>query len=179
MKLIVGLGNPGPKYELTRHNAGFIAIDLLAQEFAIDLSQSKFQGQQGLGSLWGLRVLLFKPETYMNLSGRAVARVMAFYKITCENIVVCHDDIDLPSQSVRTKMTGGHGGHNGVRSIIEETGSDQFPRIKLGVGRPAPEAKRGVSSWVLEPFTDHELRDLESLMYPAFIQRLKGLLVSS
>ena len=147
MKLVVGLGNPGEKYRSTLHNAGFIVLDELCQRFGIDWSGSKFQSEFASGSVRGERCVFLKPQTYMNLSGRAVQQALAFYKVACEDLIVLHDDIDVPVKKVKSRIGGGAGGHNGIRSIKQETGCEKFHRIKLGVGRPTD--KRPVESWVL------------------------------
>lgn len=147
MKLIVGLGNPGEKYRFTLHNAGFIVLDELCDRYGVNWAGSKFQSDFASGSVSGEKCIFLKPQTYMNLSGRAVQQALAFFKIPCEDLIVLHDDIDVPPKKVKTRIGGGAGGHNGIRSIKQETGCDKFHRIKLGVGRPTD--KRPVDSWVL------------------------------
>ena len=136
MKLIVGLGNPGPKYEITRHNAGFLVLDEVAKRFDVGWSGQRFQGELAKGNIHGETCVLLKPMTFMNLSGRSVAQALRFFKIDESDLIVLHDDIDVPSGKVKARTGGGHGGHNGIRSIIAETGLKDFFRIKLGVGRP-------------------------------------------
>ena len=176
MKLLVGLGNPGPRYELTRHNAGFLMLDLIAGcsggGFA---TRKKFEGELARGHLFGQETLFLKPATFMNLSGRSVAQVMGFFRVCPEDMVVLHDDIDVDFARVRARVGGGHGGHNGVRSILQETGCAAFHRLKLGVGRPAPEDKAGVSHWVLAPFQEEELLALRNEMLEAVMLRLEGI----
>jgi len=163
MKLIVGLGNPGPKYEITRHNAGFLVLDLLAEEAGISWEggASRFLGDTGKGTVLGEASFLLKPMTYMNLSGRSVAQVMRFYKMKAEDLIVLHDDIDVPAGKVKARVGGGHGGHNGIRSIIDETGQSEFHRIKLGVGRPPV---GDAADWVLGAMTNQELLMLQQEM---------------
>lgn len=173
MKLIVGLGNPGPKYETTRHNAGFLLLDELADRFRIDLAASRFDGVLGKGRALNADCLLLKPETFMNLSGRSVAAVMRFYKIAPGDLVVMHDDIDVPFGKVKARVGGGHGGHNGIRSIIKETGQTDFHRLKLGVGRPEKPEDGTVTNWVLKPFRDDELLAIQQQMLDEVLVRLK------
>ena len=163
MKLIVGLGNPGPKYEITRHNAGFLILDLLAEEAGISWEGgvSRFFGDTAKGTVLGEASFLLKPMTYMNLSGRAVAQVMRFYKMKAVDLIVLHDDIDVPAGKVKARVGGGHGGHNGIRSIIDETGQSEFHRIKLGVGRPPA---GDAADWVLGAMTNQELLMLQQEM---------------
>lgn len=176
MKLLVGLGNPGPRYELTRHNAGFLILDLLAEGTgAVFAEQKKFAAQIARASLLGCDVLFLKPETFMNLSGQSVVRVMHFYKISPEDMIVLHDDIDIEFGRVRARSGGGHGGHNGIRSILQETGRAEFHRVKLGVGRPGPQETMDVSQWVLDTFKDNELKTLEKDMLEAVMLRLEGI----
>lgn len=176
MKLLVGLGNPGPKYETTRHNAGFLVLDLLAEDAGATFqSQPKFQGDLAKGRLLGEECLFLKPMTFMNVSGRSVAPLLHFYKIPPADLLVLHDDIDLPAGKVRARETGGHGGHNGIRSIIAETGFKDFHRIKLGVGRPEEVSEQDVSSWVLGQMSDAELLAVQQEMLRDTIDRIKGI----
>lgn len=176
MKLIVGLGNPGPKYETTRHNAGFLVLDLLADHFGIrwEGEQAKFQGEIARGKVWDEDCVFLKPVTFMNLSGRSVAALSRFYKIEPQDIIVLHDDVDVPAAKVKARAGGSHGGNNGIRSIIAETGLENFHRIKLGIGKP--EGLNGdVSGWVLGRMTDEELKALHETMFPEVLVRLKGI----
>lgn len=177
MKLIVGLGNPGPKYETTRHNAGFIVLDLIAEKAGIvwESAQTKFGGEIGKGTVLGQSCILLKPMTYMNRSGRSVGEVLRFFKIDAADIVVLHDEIDVPSGKVRAREGGGAGGHNGIRSIASETGLSDFHRIKLGVGKPGPDNPMDVADWVLGPMTDAELLALQKEMLDETMIRLKGI----
>lgn len=178
MKLLVGLGNPGGQYETTRHNAGFLMLDLIADDFGLSWSKSKFEGETAKGQILGEAVILLKPTTFMNLSGRAVVKASRFYKVDPEDIIVFHDDIDMESGKVKTRMGGGHGGHNGIRSIIQESGSSQFYRVKLGVGRPEQEQAIDVKNWVLSAYSDAELLSLQKEMLEAVKVRLKGIFQS-
>lgn len=184
MKLVVGLGNPGPKYELSRHNAGFIIVDQLAslEKGAPWQDQQKFKGLVSRASVFGFDCLLLKPTTFMNLSGQAVVSLLGFYKIAPQDLVVIHDDIDVPFGKVKARLGGGHGGNNGIRSIIDLTGDHEFARIKLGVGKPVSiseeHGKRPpleVRDWVLQRFSDDELKVLSSEMYRDFLDRLRGI----
>ena len=149
--LIVGLGNMGPKYEGTRHNVGWAAIDCLADDLGVNISKQKFKSQIGEGKIGADRVLLCKPLTYMNNSGEAVAEIIKFYKIPLENVIVFSDDISLDVGRLRIRRNGSCGGHNGLRSIIDLCGGDNFPRIKIGVGaKPSPEYD--LANWVLGKF---------------------------
>lgn len=157
--IIVGLGNPGKKYELTRHNAGFLFADLLADKNNEKISKIQFKSVTANIILGGHRCLLMKPQTFMNNSGEAVKQAAAFYKIPPENIIVVFDDISLPCGKMRIRRKGSDGGHNGIKSIIYLLNSDKFPRIKLGVGeKPHPEYD--LADWVLSSFKKPELDSL-------------------
>ena len=157
--LIVGLGNPGREYERTRHNTGFRAIDLLAQELGCKIDKAKFQGLYGQTVYNGTKLFLLKPQTYMNLSGRAVLQLSAYYSIPPERIIVLFDDISLEPGRLRVRGDGSAGGHNGIKSIIAELGSQNFPRVKIGVGaKPNPEFD--LAAWVLSTFSAKEEKDL-------------------
>jgi len=148
IELIAGLGNPGTKYESTRHNVGFWFLDALASANASALRQdSKFQGEVGKFTQGGHTVWLIKPMTYMNLSGQAVAALANYYKIAVENILVVHDELDLPPGTVRLKQGGGHGGHNGLRDLIAKFNSNNFMRLRIGIGHPG--SSREVTDYVL------------------------------
>ena len=134
MYIIVGLGNPGKKYEHTRHNMGFLALDLLADKYGIKVDRLKFKALTGEGRIEGKKVLLVKPQTYMNLSGESVRDVMNFYKEPIENLVVIYDDIDIPEGTLRIRAKGSAGTHNGMRNIVYLLGDDGFPRIRVGIG---------------------------------------------
>ncbi len=153
--LIVGLGNPEPKYDGSRHNTGFAALDYLAKEWGIAVSKAKFQGLWGQGDVDGHRVVLLKPLTYMNLSGDAVAPTAAFFKIPADHVLVLCDDITQEPGKVRIRASGSAGGHNGLKSIIARLGSEGFPRIRIGVGaKPHPDYD--LAAWVLGHFTSDE-----------------------
>lgn len=134
MYIIAGLGNPGSKYENTRHNMGFKAVDAMASEFGIDVNRAKFKGLIGEGRIGSEKVILLKPQTYMNLSGQSVREIMNFYKIPEENLIVIYDDFDLPIGSIRVRKSGGPGTHNGMKSVVQELGSRKFPRVRVGIG---------------------------------------------
>lgn len=149
MKLIVGLGNPGPKYARNRHNIGFMALDRIASDHNFPAWKSKHQGTVSEGRFGADRVILLKPETYMNKSGDSVGAAMRFYKLTPEDVIVLHDEIDLAPGKVRWKQGGGHAGHNGLRSIHAHIGAD-YARVRLGVGHPGDKA--AVPGYVLRDF---------------------------
>lgn len=132
--IIVGLGNPGKKYENTRHNMGFIAVDLIAEEYGIKVDKLKFKALVGEGRIAGQKVVLVKPQTFMNLSGQSVTEIMNFYKEDIENLIVIYDDIDIPTGSIRLRKKGSAGTHNGMRNIVYLLGDDGFPRIRVGIG---------------------------------------------
>ncbi len=138
MKIIAGLGNPGDRYENTRHNAGFWVVDTLAKRWNLDCSQKKFQGLNAQGIIAGEKVLLFKPQTYMNRSGQAVAAAAAYYDVPGEDILVIYDDLALLPGMIRIRQKGSAGGHNGLKDIIAHLGSQEFPRLRVGIGQ-APE----------------------------------------
>lgn len=149
--LVVGLGNPGSKYWNTRHNVGFAALDALAEQLHARVDRVKFQGLTGQAELEGRKLILLKPTTYMNLSGQSVAAAAKFYKIPPEHILVMFDDISLDPGRLRVRKNGSAGGHNGVKSIISSLGSQEFPRIKIGVGaKPHPDYD--LADWVLSVF---------------------------
>ncbi|SDO59662.1 peptidyl-tRNA hydrolase [Alkalicoccus daliensis] len=159
MKLVVGLGNPGKKYERTRHNIGFEAIDRLQQKWNLDLAEQKFKGVYGVERNGTEKIFVLKPLTYMNLSGESVAQLMKYYQIANEDLLVIYDDLDLAPGKIRLRQKGGHGGHNGIRSIIQHTGSDTFNRIRIGIGRPAPGT--AVPDYVLGKFAPADLEKAE------------------
>ena len=134
MYIIVGLGNPGKKYENTRHNMGFQAIDLMAEEYGISVDKIKFKALVGEGRIAGQRVVLVKPQTYMNLSGQSVQEIMHFYKEDIENLIVIYDDLDIPAGKIRVRKKGSAGTHNGMRNIVQMLSDDGFPRIRVGIG---------------------------------------------
>ena len=157
--LIVGLGNPGPEYAKTRHNVGFRCLDILAQKLGCTVDRGKFQGLYGQASYRGQKVYLLKPLTYMNLSGRSVVQLSAYFQIPPQRIIVLFDDISLEPGRLRVRSSGSAGGHNGIKSIIQELGSQDFPRVKIGVGaKPHPDFD--LADWVLSPFTAQEEKAL-------------------
>lgn len=160
-KLIVGLGNPGPKYLWTRHNAGFIVLDRLSGQAGIGVTRKSFSGLYGEGNHRGHRLLLLKPQTFMNLSGRAVAEALRFHKLTLADLIVIHDDLDIPFGSLKLKEGGGHGGHNGLRSLAQELGGSGYLRLRIGIGRPA---HGDVTGYVLQNFASQEMQGLSHVV---------------
>jgi PTH1 family peptidyl-tRNA hydrolase len=160
-KLIVGLGNPGPKYLWTRHNAGFIVLDRFAQLNGISLTRKNFSGLYGEGDFKGDRILLLKPQTFMNLSGRSVAEALRFHKLTLADILVIHDELDIPFGQVKFKENGGHGGHNGLRSLHQLLGGGGYPRLRIGIGRPV---HGDMADYVLTAFGRDETAALPQLI---------------
>lgn len=157
--LIVGLGNPGREYEKTRHNCGFRAIDLLAQKLGCKIDKLKFQGLYTQVNYGGKKLLLLKPQTYMNLSGKSVLQLSAYFNVPPARIIVLFDDISLAPGRLRVRKDGSAGGHNGIKSIIAEVGSQDFPRVKIGVGaKPTPEYD--LAAWVLSSFSALEEKAL-------------------
>ena len=157
--LIVGLGNPGKEYEKTRPNAGFRAIDLLADSLGCKIDKGKFQGLYGQCNYNGGKLYLLKPLTYMNLSGRSVLQLSAYFHIPPQRIIVLFDDISLPPGRLRIRPDGSAGGHNGIKSIIQELGSQDFPRVKIGVGAKA-HPEQDLADWVLSSFCAQEEKAL-------------------
>lgn len=157
--LIVGLGNPGREYEKTRHNAGFRALDLLAANLNCKVDKLKFQGLYGQTNYNGTKVYLLKPQTYMNLSGRSVLQLSAYFNIPPQQIIVMFDDISLEPGRLRIRADGSAGGHNGIKSIIQEIGSQNFPRVKIGVGAK-PNPNYDLADWVLSTFSAQEEKAL-------------------
>ncbi len=165
MKLIVGLGNPGKEYENTRHNAGFTCVDLLwaAWNFPVPQLQKKFLAEVSEGTINGEKIIIAKPQTFMNLSGEAVAKIASFYDIGAQNIFVVYDDIDLPLGSIRIREDGSAGTHNGMKSIVASLGHQDFPRIRIGIesrGVTAPK-EQDLTSFVLHAFLPKERSILE------------------
>lgn len=170
--LIVGLGNPGPKYSANRHNIGFMVADAIARRMDASF-QEKFKGRVARGRFGGAEVVVLEPLTFMNLSGTSVGAAASFFKIAPENVIVVHDELDLPYAQVRVKVGGGHAGHNGLRSTFQHFGAD-FVRVRCGIGRPAPAANDeragaqiDVASYVLSDFSSTERETLESLVATA------------
>ncbi len=164
--LIVGLGNPGREYEHTRHNCGFRALDALAKKLDCKIDKGKFQGLYGQTSYNGKKLLLLKPQTFMNLSGRSVVQLSAYFNIPPQKIIVMFDDISLAPGRLRIRADGSAGGHNGIKSIIQELGSQEFPRVKIGVGAK-PEPERDLADWVLSSFSSQDEKLLASALTSA------------
>ncbi len=160
--VIVGLGNPGTKYENTRHNMGFMAIDTLAEKVGADIKKLRFKSLTAEAAVGGKKVLLMKPTTFMNNSGEAVVEALNFYKLTTEQLLVLYDDISLDVGKMRIRGKGSAGGHNGIKSIIYLTGSDVFPRIKMGVGQK-PNKDYDLADWVLGHFPKEQSEALEQV----------------
>lgn len=157
--LIVGLGNPGGKYERTRHNCGFRALDMLAKKLGCKVDKGKFQGLYGQVNYQGKRIYLLKPQTYMNASGISVLQLSAYFNIPPQRIIVIFDDISLEPGRLRVRSDGSAGGHNGIKSVIHQLGSEDFPRVKIGVGaKPNPE--QDLADWVLSGFSEAEEKAL-------------------
>lgn len=169
-KLIVGLGNPEPKYDRTRHNIGFAAIDALAQEWQANLSEVKrFKGEIAEVRTGGDKIYLLKPLTYMNRSGESIQSVLSWYKLDPESVMVVYDDMDLPLGRIRLRLSGSAGGHNGIKSTIAQLGTQKFPRLRIGIGRPRIKAA-GTVSHVLGKFSPEEapiVRDVLGLTFDA------------
>ena len=162
MRLIVGLGNPGAQYENTRHNAGFMVLDEVAGKFGIPVDKNKFDVRYGRGCIENHAVMLAKPMAYMNRSGWPVQKLAAYYKINSRDLIVVHDDIDLAFGRLKIKEKGGHGGHKGLKSIINAVGEDEFVRLRIGVGRS--ETGGDVSDHVLGPFLKGEAKQLDAVL---------------
>ena len=161
--LIVGLGNPGKEYARTRHNCGFRALDILADKLGCKVDKGKFQGLYGQTTYSGKKLFLLKPQTYMNLSGRSVLQLSAYYNIPPQRIIVLFDDISLVPGRLRVRAEGSAGGHNGIKSLISELGSQDFPRVKIGVGAK-PEPERDLADWVLSSFSATEEKALSAAL---------------
>lgn len=158
MYLIVGLGNPEPEYSKTRHNMGFDVINILAQKYNIELSKKDFEGLYGIGEIEGEKVILLKPQTYMNESGKSIVKAKNFYKINQENIIIIYDDIDLDVGVVKLRKKGGAGTHNGMKSVIENIGTNEFPHVRVGTGKPV--FKELLIPHVLEKLSDDKYKEL-------------------
>jgi len=162
MKLFVGLGNPGKKYTNNRHNIGFMALNQIANDHSFSPWKNKFQGQITDGKLGDEKVILLKPETFMNLSGQSVSETIKFYKIKIEDIIVFHDELDLAPAKLRVKISGGHAGHNGLRSIHQHIGAD-YHRVRMGIGHPGH--KDRVANYVLSDFAKSDQNWLQDLLF--------------
>ena len=161
--IIFGLGNPGREYEMTRHNIGFIALDKLSIEWKIDIARVKYKSLVGEGRVNGRKLILVKPLTYMNNSGNSVRSFLNFYKITPDNLLVVHDDIDLPFGSLRLRASGGSAGQRGMQSIIAKVGTNNFSRLRIGIGRPP--GRMDPKDYVLKKFSDSDREDLEIVLH--------------
>ena len=158
MKLIVGLGNPEKDYSKTRHNMGFNVLNLLAEEYDIDISRSKFEAEFGTGIIENEKVILVKPQTYMNLSGKAVIEFINFYKIDLKDLIVIYDDMDIDISNIRIRKSGSPGSHNGMKSIVNILADDRFPRVRVGIGKPIYE--EDIINYVIGPIPDEDLSGL-------------------
>jgi PTH1 family peptidyl-tRNA hydrolase len=158
--IIAGLGNPGKEYENTRHNTGFSVIDYIAQKNNINISKTKFKGLCGEGNIGNEKVMLLKPQTYMNLSGQSILDAVQFYKINIENLIVIYDDVSLPLGRIRIRPSGSDGGHNGIKSIIYLLETDCFPRLRVGIGAPGVD----IITYVLGQFSSDEHKILDDVI---------------
>ena len=163
MFVILGIGNPGKKYDGTRHNIGFIAMDYMSEKYGIKINKVKHKALIGEGTIAGEKVLLVKPQTYVNLSGESLREICAYYKVPAENVIVIHDDVSLDCGKLRIRRKGSDGGHNGLQSIIYQLASDEFIRIKIGVGAP-PVKEYDMADWVLGHFSKEEVAHLSKLV---------------
>ena len=159
--VVVFLGNPGPRYEGTRHNAGFMAADAMARARGLSINRARFKALTATCDIGGESVMLMKPQTFMNLSGEAAAQAVKFYKIAPDHVIVVSDEISLPIGKLRVRRKGSAGGHNGLKSIIACLGTDQFPRIRLGVGAP-PHPDYDMADWVLSTFKNQDAEDMRA-----------------
>ena len=159
MYLIVGLGNPGKEYDTTRHNMGFNVIDKITKDCGISVAQSKFKGMFGTGTMYGEKVIILKPQTYMNSSGESVVAFRNFYKIDNKNILVIYDDLDLEEGTIRIRKKGSGGTHNGMKSVVECLGTEDFPRIRVGIGKP--KENQDIIKYVIGPTTITTRKKLE------------------
>jgi PTH1 family peptidyl-tRNA hydrolase len=174
MYVIVGLGNPGSQYDETRHNVGFMLLDDIASECGSSFTQNRFQAQV-LKTTWhDYEIFLMKPQTFMNLSGGSVAQALSYFKIPEKNLIVVSDDLDQDFGAVRSRIGGGHGGHNGIRNILEKIPSDKFHRVKIGIGKPAH--KGATVDWVLHRFKAFELKALYEESFPTAKTRILEIL---
>lgn len=165
--LVVGLGNPGKKYERTRHNVGFLVLDAIAKDNGLEDFREKFSGLFSKGVAYAKEVVLLKPQTFMNLSGDSVQPAMVFHKRTVAEVLVIHDELDLPFGEVRVKVGGGHAGHNGLRSLIGRLGAPGFVRVRVGIGRPPPTFGGDVADFVLADFDPSERAALPTVLESA------------
>ncbi len=173
--LIAGLGNPGSKYDYTRHNIGFMVIDKVAKEYNFILATEKWDAKYTRERLWGSQICFVTPMTFMNLSGKAIARFMSFYKLSLDKLIVIHDDLDMNTGRLKLVKGGGPGGHNGIRSLIQALGTKDFYRFKIGIGRPGQAGVHSdfpVDKYVLTQFENHDLQVIDA-RYDSIIQGLQ------
>ncbi|MTT32987.1 aminoacyl-tRNA hydrolase [Terrilactibacillus sp. BCM23-1] len=173
MKVIVGLGNIGSEFDHTRHNIGFEVIDYLANQYHLPLSKTKFNAMYGKGIIEGEECLLVKPLTYMNRSGEAVAPILKFFKVSVDDLIVVYDDLDLPIGKIRLRQKGSAGGHNGIKSIISHLQTQDFKRIKIGIGRP--DGREKVVNYVLQRFSKEQMIEMSPAIERAAEAIVKGL----
>jgi PTH1 family peptidyl-tRNA hydrolase len=162
VRLIAGLGNPGKAYRETRHNAGFVALEKVAASFSIGLNKQKFQTQHGRGKIEGVEAILAQPLAYMNNCGPPIKHLAGYFRISCEDLLIIHDDIDLAYGRIKIKKKGGHGGHNGLRSLMHAFGGGDFARLRIGVGRSSERIR--VADHVLGRYSAEELRYLDRII---------------
>lgn len=162
MKIIAGLGNPGKKYEGTKHNTGFMAVDYYLKNNGLALEREKFEGKYTKQKISGEDTILLEPQTYMNDSGRSVAQFARFFKIEPQDILIVHDDMDMPLGKIRIRANGKSGGHNGIKSIIRDLGSSNFNRLKIGIRHPDNVTEASVISWVLSPFNKEQSKLMDT-----------------
>lgn len=175
MKLIVGLGNPGREYEKTRHNTGFMALDLVARELNISVTSEKFKGLYGKGNIKGESVILLKPQTFMNLSGESIREAIDFYKIDKEQLIIIYDDIDIEPGIIKIRKTGGPGTHNGMKSVLQNISTKDFTRIRVGIGKP--KHKNDLINYVIGNIPEEEkeiLDEATTLAKDAIIEIIKN-----
>ena len=159
MYIIVGLGNPEEDYSNTRHNMGFDTINKIAKQYNIEISKTNFKGQYGTGMIENEKVILLKPQTYMNLSGESVKEILQFYKLSTDKLIIIYDDIDIEAGIIKLRKTGGPGNHNGMKSVIKEIETQNFPRIRVGIGKP--EHKGDLINYVIGKIPEHEKEVLD------------------
>ncbi len=159
MKIVAGLGNPGSEYEKTKHNVGFMFVDALAEKLGVTDWKDKFDAKIGEARIGAEKVLLVKPQTYMNESGQAIGPLMNFYKLGAEDLIVVHDDMDIPAGTIRIRKKGSAGGHNGIKSVLAHVGDEHFARVRIGIGRPMPGWT--VVNHVLAPFVPEDVPKID------------------
>jgi len=162
VRLVAGLGNPGNRYSLCRHNMGFLVLEALAKRENININSNKFDSCFGKGVISGVPVVVAKPQTFMNLSGISVGKLAHFFKVDIEDVIVIHDDLDLPFNEIRVKAGGGGGGHKGLSSVIDHLGGSEFVRVRLGIGKPVQ--KEMIEGYVLQRFSEEEMKILPDIV---------------